>query len=199
MSQFLFDMTSQELTQTSYTKEQYFALLTDSEHKYEYLGGPVRMMAGGKAAHNRIIRNCNRALDGKSDECEVFLSDTAVSVYPLDKIYFPDLSAVCGEPANDEEGGIERIKNPTLIIEVLSKKTATIDRGEKFQAYWQLPSVKEYVMIDSLSYLVETYYRETQDLWRIGNYYQLEQRVPFVTIGITVPLSAIYDGVVMPS
>jgi Uma2 family endonuclease len=173
--------------------------MADSEHKYEYLGGPVRMLAGGKAAHNRIIRNCNRSLDGKSDNCEVFLSDTAVSIYPLDKIYFPDLSAVCGEAANDEEEGIERIKNPTLIIEVLSKETATIDRGEKFQAYWQLPSVEEYVMIDSLSYLVETYYRETQDLWRIGNYYQLEQRVPFVTIGVTVPLSAIYEGVIMPA
>jgi len=192
-------MTSQELTQTSYSKEQYFALLADSEHKYEHLGGPVRMMAGSKATHNRIIRNCNRALDGKFDKCEVFLSDTAVSVYPLDKIYFLDLSAVCGEPAKGEEGGIERIENPTLIIEALSKKTATIDRGEKFQAYWQLSSVKECVMIDSLSYLVETYYRETQDLWRVGNYYQLEQRVPFVNIGVTVPLSVIYDGVIIPA
>jgi len=54
-------------------------------------------------------------------------------------------------------------------------------------------------MMDSLDYLVETYYRETQDFWRIGNYYQLEQGTPFVTIGVTVPLSAVYNGVMMPA
>lgn len=188
-------MKFQQLSGKEYSKEEYFELLSDSEVKYEYLGGTVRMMAGAKAAHNRIVKNCNRALDGKSELCEIFLSDTAISVYPLGKIFFPDLSAVCGEQPEDEPAGIEQLRNPSLIIEVLSKNTASIDRGEKFQAYWQLPSVREYVIIDSLSYLVETYYRETEDLWRIGNLYQLDQKVTFITLGVTVPLSVIYEGI----
>ena len=188
-------MEARQLTDHHYTKQEYLDFIESCEYKFEFLNGPLRMMAGAKAPHNRVVKNCNRALDQASDECEVYLSDTAISVYPLNKIYFPDLSAVCGE-AEDEEGGIERLRNPSLIIEVLSRKTATIDRGEKFQAYWKLPSLKEYILIDSLSMLVQSYYRETEELWRIGNYTRPEQGMEVISLGVTVPLAVVYDGVV---
>ena len=190
-------MEARQLTDQYYTKQEYLDFIESCEYKYEFLDGSLRMMAGAKAAHNRIRRNSFLALARKTEDCEVYDSDTAISVYPLNKIYFPDLSAVCGE-AEDEEGGIERLRNPSLIIEVLSKKTATIDRGEKFQAYWKLPSLKEYILIDSLSMLVQSYYRETEELWRIGNYTRPEQKMEVLSLGVTVPLAVVYDGVVFP-
>ncbi|WP_420461273.1 Uma2 family endonuclease [Neolewinella sp.] len=190
-------MEARQLTDHHYTKQEYLDFIESCEYKYEFLDGSLRMMAGAKAAHNRIRRNSFLALARKTEDCEVYDSDTAISVYLLNKIYFPDLSAVCGE-AEDEEGGIERLRNPSLIIEVLSKKTATIDRGEKFQAYWKLPSLKEYILIDSLSMLVQSYYRETEELWRIGNYTQPEQEMEVLSLGVTVPLAVVYDGVVFP-
>ena len=173
-------MEARKLTDHYYTKQEYLDFIESCEYKYEFLNGPLRVMAGAKAPHNRIRRNSFLALARKTNDCEVYDSDTAISVYPLNKIYFPDLNAVCGE-AEDEEGGIERLRNPSLIIEVLSEKTATIDRGEKFQAYWKLPSLKEYILIDSLSMLVQSYYRETEELWRIGNYTQPEQDMEVIS------------------
>jgi hypothetical protein len=37
------------VTDRHYTKAEYLKLLRDSLHKYEYLDGEVRMMAGGDA------------------------------------------------------------------------------------------------------------------------------------------------------
>ncbi|MBB4079196.1 Uma2 family endonuclease [Lewinella aquimaris] len=187
-------MNAEQLSSRQYTLEEYYQLLAKSPVKYEYADGTIRMMAGAKASHNRIVKNCFRAFDGASSDCEFFLSDTAVSI-SSNKIYFPDLSAVCEETVEAEEGGIERITNPSLIIEVLSQNTAHVDRGEKFQSYWQLPSMQEYVLIDSQSYLVETYFRETSDFWRIGSSYKLEQDVTVRTLGITLPLANLYEGV----
>lgn len=39
------------------------------------------------------------------------------------------------------------VKNPCLIVEVLSSETAEYDRGEKFKKYQKLNTFVEYVLI----------------------------------------------------
>jgi Uma2 family endonuclease len=126
----------------------------------------------------------------------VFNSEGAVSIASLNRYFFPDASAVCDLPPRYEKGGgIARLTNPALIVEVLSDTTADFDRTEKFSAYRKLDSFREYVLIDSRRHYVETFYREQRDLWHIGNYHRLEQSVPFRTLGIEIELSVFYDGV----
>ncbi|WP_420461162.1 Uma2 family endonuclease [Neolewinella sp.] len=178
-----------------YTKQDYLELLDQSEHKYDYLDGEVRTMAGGTVAHNTILDNTTFALRLLARGCQIKGSETAIAVAAANRYHFPDVSAVCDTPTY-EQGGIARLTNPALIVEVLSETSAAYDRGEKFSAYRQLPSFREYLLIDSRKLIVETYFREEKDLWRIGNSYDLGQVVRLRSLGINLPLQDIYLNVV---
>ena len=56
------------------------------------------------------------------------------------------LSLVCGEPV-PEDNIFDTLLNPTVIVEVLSPSTETYDRGEKFEHYQQITSLKDYILI----------------------------------------------------
>ena len=178
-----------------YSIEQYFDLLTSSQRKYEYHDGKVTMMAGGKRAHNKAKRNLFSAIEAGRGDCHLYDSDTAIFIEAANRYYFPDIAGLCGEEQWSDEGGIERIFNPTLIIEVLSSSSTIYDTGEEFAMYRKLPSLKEYITVDSRAVLVSTYYRRDNGDWQIGSYYNLDQEVEIQTFGLHVPLSLIYDGV----
>ena len=182
------------ITDRHYTKEEYFDLLRDSLHKYEYLDGRVKMMAGGSTAHGDIVGNIYYEMRRGNHDCKVNNSEIAVSVAKANKYYFPDASAVCAPPQY-EPGGLAKLTNPSLIVEVLSDKTVEYDRSGKFIDYRKLDSFREYILIDSRKYSIESYYRESNDLWRIGNYYKLEHLLPVYTLGIEIALADIYSGV----
>ncbi|SEQ23959.1 Uma2 family endonuclease [Neolewinella agarilytica] len=179
-----------------YTPEEYFKELEKSEHKLEYVDGGIRMMAGGSPAHNRLIKNAFRKMDANPNNCEIFLSDSAVSIPSRNSYFFPDLSAVCDPNTEKEEAGIEKLLNPCLIVEVLSESTGETDRAEKFNAYRQLDSFKEYILIDSRKLLVDTYYRESNELWHIRSYFKEDQLVEIRTLGVQIAVGDFYEGVV---
>ena len=103
---------------------------------------------------------------------------------------------ICGKEEFTDEGGIERLLNPSLLIEVISKSTAGKDGAEKREAYGCLDSFQEYITIDSRLPLVTTYYKAEKGLWRIGSYYKMEQSVDILTLKTSIPMSTIYEGVV---
>lgn len=183
------------LQDRKYTEQEYFDLLTASDRKLEFDNGTITMMAGGKRAHNKINRNTFFAANTQKKQCHLYMSDTAIFIPQYNRYYFPDFSAVCEKEEVTDEGGIERLLNPSLLVEVLSKSTSQQDRGKKFEAYKTLPSFREYVMIDSREMLVTSYYKAEKGLWRIGSYFNLDQEVEFTTLGISIPMSVIYDGV----
>ena len=177
-----------------YTKQDYLELLDRSEHKYDYLDGEVRAMAGRTVAYNTILDNTTFALRLLAKHCQIKGSETAIAIAAANRYHFPGVSAVCDTPIY-EQGGIARLTNPALIVEVLSETSAAYDRGEKFSAYRQLPSFREYLLIDSRKLSVETYYREEKDLWRIGNFYELSQVVRLRSLAIDLSLTDVYQNV----
>ena len=60
----------------------------------------------------------------------------------------------------------DAVTNTVVIVEVLSKTTASYDRGDKFYYYLQIPSLQAYILIEQDKASVEIYKRET-DLWKI--------------------------------
>lgn len=152
------------------------------------------MMSGGSISHNAIMANTFGFLWSKKGSCKVHNSENAVSVLSLKSYFFPDLTVTCNHPTY-EKGGIAKLTNPELIIEVLSESTADYDRTDKFTAYRQLESFKEYILIDSRRMRVDTFYRENHQYWHIGSYFNPDHEVEVRTLGIQLPLSTIYEGV----
>ncbi|MCS7068770.1 MAG: Uma2 family endonuclease, partial [Meiothermus sp.] len=52
------------------------------------------------------------------------------------------------------------------VIEVLSKTTEAIDRGEKLQSYTAMPALKAYILVSQDKPLVEIFERLENHSWR---------------------------------
>jgi len=99
---------------------------------------------------------------------------------------------ICGkiEMATEE---VNSVTNPVLIIEVLSKSTAEYDRGDKFHLYRQIPSFKEYVIIDQKRYIVDVHYQpKNSDLWKITRFAGIDKTVVFQSIDISISMKDLY-------
>ena len=192
---------------TRISEEEYFEMLLESTEKLEYHDGEVTgpfdanvseisAMAGAKLPHNLIVSNLvrllgNCLLDG---DCLVLNSDQLVHLTDCTKYVFPDVVIVCQEPQITERNGIDVLKNPEIIIEVLSDSTELFDRGEKFDCYKQIPSVAEYVLVSSKKQKVEVFRRTNVNEWLLHDYRTNDETVSISTCAFL--LSEIYRKVV---
>jgi len=69
--------------------------------------------------------------------------------------YYPDSMVCCG-PADQS---LDWLDNPLVLGEVLSPSTERVDRGEKFNAYMQIPTLQEYILIEQAMPRVEVFRR----------------------------------------
>lgn len=176
-----------------YTKEEYFSLVEESKVKLEYHQGKIYAMAGGTPEHNLISGNAVTALNIALNErdCLVYNSDQQIALSTLERYVYPDASVVCGEQ-EFENPHKNRLKNPILIVEVLSENTKNYDKTDKFHLYCSLPSFREYVLIHSDRILVETYFKEETSLWRISSAFRLDETIHLFSINVDIPLEQLY-------
>ena len=173
---------------------EYNQLEEENDWRYEYHDGEVVAMAGGDPVHSLIANNTSYLLTGAllKKKCSVFNSDAKYHVASVNKSYYPDVSVICG-PAERSEHDTRALTNPILLVEVLSESTAARDRGEKFEAYSQLPSLREYVLVAQDKWTVQTYYRESpKHLWEMQWFKGEEAVVDLRSLDVSLPLSALY-------
>ena len=102
------------------------------------------------------------------------------------KYYYPDVLVNC--PAITGYF----TENPLLLVEVLSDSTRRIDEHEKRLAYMQIASLEEYVLIAQDFVQIEVIRKN--DGWRSSKYF-LGDELTFSSIGLTIPVEDIYEGV----
>ncbi len=142
-----------------YTVEEYFALEERSDIRHEFYQGGLSAMAGATVNHNRLTRRVANLLDSQPalKNCGVFTENLKVEVIRDGYYCYPDVVVAC-HPF-DLRGTNPIIKQPRLIIEVLSKSTAQADRGLKWLRYRKLPSLWYYILIDQYTTTVELFSR----------------------------------------
>jgi Uma2 family endonuclease len=177
-----------------FTPEEYLAHERMASYKSEYIAGEIFAMAGGSPEHNMIATDVARALgnhlEAAGNRCDVFNSDQKVRIDEGGPFFYPDASVVCGDPIFDSD---DCLRNPALIVEVLSDSTGHYDRGEKFRNYRRLPSLRHYILITVERMRVEHYRQQQGFLWvPVGDYTQEEDVISLPDMGIEVPLSEIY-------
>src|SRR6185503_16964356 len=85
------------------------------------------------------------------------------------------------------------VRQPKLIIEVLSPGTERVDRREKFFAYGNIPSLEEYVLIGQEP-KEATLFRRAEG-WGSQRVAGADASVMFASLGFNLPLVAIYEGI----
>jgi Uma2 family endonuclease len=178
-----------------YSIEEYLEMEEASQEKHEYYQGEIFAMSGPKVPHNIIAGNIyfglRQQLKGKS--CQPFTSDQRIHVEKNTLFTYPDISVVCGEieTRNNDDWNI---LNPIVLIEVLSPSTKNYDRGQKFKLYRDIPSLKEYILIDSESINIEAFYINEHGNWELVEFKSMEGILSMKSIQVSLELSAIYEG-----
>lgn len=182
---------------TEYLKQE-----QDTDSKYEYHNGTIYALAGGTLNHTLLCGNIyneiRRALENKQSNCISLTSEAKLHVKKSEdsnSFVYPDAMVVCGA-INLSEVDKNSIVNPILIVEVLSKSTSGYDRGDKFHLYRQLPSFKEYVLIEQEKHVVDVHYKpDNSNLWRIIRYEGLNEMISLTSLGIEISMRKLYQNI----
>ncbi len=123
--------------------------------------------------------------------CRVNVADVKVRVNSPNVYFYPDLVVSC-DP--QDLMAREAIESPMVIVEVLSPSTAAKDRSEKFTRYRSIPSLQEYILIETERIGVECYRRGEGRMWLYypyiaGDIIELE------SIEFSCPVELLYEGV----
>ena len=149
-----------------FTFAEYLAFEASSNVKHEYLDGQIYAMAGGTPDHAALAAAVIGLLfpQLRRGPCRVLDADLRVRVQTTGLATYPDVTVVCG-PRELDPDDPHAVTNPTLIVEVLSPSTEDYDRGDKFEHYKRLPSLKQYVLVSHREHRIEVWSRAAGDSW----------------------------------
>ena len=133
------------------------------EGRFELVDGHViEMMAGAKQGRNVVVANIVSSLgpQSKSGGCRTTSSNTAIRTL-ASTIRYPDIVVDCGPPDPDAMVA----ESPTLVVEVSSPGTSSVDTTDKLDEYREHPAVRLIMFVEPSSVLVKLYRRDSKGPW----------------------------------
>ena len=124
------------------TQDEFFAWQEKQDKNYELVDGipflSLKMMTGASQAHDRVTVNIILSLGNqlRGGPCRPTTADLAVRI-PAGNIRRPDVTIECGEAGRREMA----VRDPRVVIEVLSPSTRTFDRFRKLIEYQSIESL----------------------------------------------------------
>lgn len=176
--------------------EEYLLRERRAEYKSEYYEGEIVSMTGASRRHNLLTVNLVFQMKGQlgGRGCETYSGDMRVRIPDTRAYVYPDVAVACGEP-HFEDDEVDTLTNPTLVVEVLSPSTETYDRGQKWEHYRRIPSLRQYVLVSQDRPHAEWYTRQEDGLWLFAEATGQEAKVRLESVGCTLRLADLYDGV----
>ena len=175
-----------------FTQEEYLQIERAAEQKHEYFNGEIFVMSGAGNRHNVIFSNLfgDLAYRLRGKPCQPYGSDLRIHI-PENTLYtYPDISIICRDLVStvEEDTAIQ----PSVLIEILSPSTKDYDRGTKFKLYRDIPTLHEYVLVDSESINVEIFRLNENGHWQLDEYKKPADSLVIKTVGFQLTLSEIY-------
>ena len=136
--------------QSGFTADEFIAwALEQPTGRFELDNGVVVAMTPERASHavaklNAVIA-LRDAISTRGLPCRAFPDGMSVRVNDRN-VYEPDALVRCGPPL---PGDAIEVVDPTIVVDVVSPSSRGVDRGVKLAAYFSLPSVRHYLIIDT--------------------------------------------------
>jgi Uma2 family endonuclease len=175
-------MVEMRQAQRRFSVEEYLALEEASDERHEYYGGEIFAMSGGTLEHNQIALNLfDQLRPARERGCRAYVNDVRAKT-PSGLFTYPDVMGVCGQPAFTADR-YRSLTNPLVIAEVLSNSTRDYDRGQKFELYRTIPTLRDYLLVDQ--YAIDVEHRFLSDArWESRRY--TNARDEFALTGVDV-------------
>ena len=190
-------MSAIPITSQQMTLEEYLEFDANAEGRYEYFDGAVFELSGASANHADIESNLITVLKNKLAPrgCKVYPANLGLKVPALPPVRYPDLSATCDKPIFEDIGGLQRLVNPTLIVEVLSNSTEAFDRGEILTDYKSIESFREYLLVSQKDKIVVLYTKHNEKFW-FQSEYKAGETLNLESLGCEIEVDEIYQGII---
>ena len=152
-------------------------------------------MAGGTIRHNIIINEINYILkdliNGK--KCILLTENVKLEIKKDNFYVYPDIMVTC-DKSDFEDNNNTIIKNPVIIIEVLSPSTEIYDRNTKKNKYLKLPSLKYYLIVAQDNVHIEMYEKIQSKIF-FTVYDKQDKTIDFKQLDFKMPVSDIYSKI----
>ena len=170
--------------------EAFLELEENSPVRHEFVYGNLFVMAGGTDRHDHVGGGlyARLFLEAFKQDYRVYKSDVLVRT-PEEVGYYPDVFVL-----QDSSFDTPRVKRrPSIVVEVLSRSTESIDRGEKLRNYRSISSLEQYVLLSQNEPLAEVYSKRADGTWQ-HEILVNDAVLQFSSIGFSLPLSILYEN-----
>lgn len=176
------------------TYAEYLALEALQGERNEYYQGVILAMAGGTVPHAILKTNLTGLVFAqlKGRLCRAYDADLRIRVAETTLATYPDLSIICGAPEVDAADP-HAATNPTALFEVLSPSTSAYDRGQKFENYRRIATLRHYVLVESERIHVEVFSLNASGHWELTEFNAGDTLV-LPQVDVSVPLDELYEG-----
>jgi Uma2 family endonuclease len=142
------------LTKPRMTVDEFLAWAEGRPGRYELFRGEVYAMSPETAGHadkkGAVYLALLASVRAKRLPCHVFPDGMTVRIDET-TLYEPDALVYCGQKL--PPSAIE-VRNPVVVVEVLSPSTRQFDVAIKLAGYFRLPSVAHYLIVDPTQPLI---------------------------------------------
>ena len=178
------------------TLEQYFEFDKNAEGNFEYFDGELFEMSAVSREHSTIELNLAEVVAPKARAkgCSSFSANFRIKPPAILNYRYADFSVVCDTPNFVSIGGVDCLKNPLLIVEILSESTEKFDRGDKFREYKSIESFAEYLLISSTAVGVTLYQKHHDRFW-LQSDYSAGESFHLNTLDIDISVDELYTSV----
>jgi Uma2 family endonuclease len=175
------------------TLEEFLAWDDGTDTLYELVDGFPMAMTPPAEAHRilavRLASRIDAALSGPRP-CNAQIDAGVTRPDRADTYYIADIAVTC----HPNEPRRQAIREPILLIEILSPGTERHDRRTKLVIYRQIPSVQEILLIDSETYYAELHRRQNAQ-WITELLRGADASITLNSVGLAIPLSELYEGI----
>lgn len=162
---------------------------------YELIGGLPVAMAPPAEAHRmltvRIVSRIDAAL-ARRRPCNAQTEAGVIRTDRSDTYFEADIAATCA----GNEAGRQAIKDPFLIVEILSPDTERHDRRVKLPAYRQIDTVEEILLVASDDRYAELH-RRAGDQWITEILRGEDAVIALFSVPVEIALRDLYDGIAL--
>jgi Uma2 family endonuclease len=164
-----------------------------TDARYELVGGCPKAMAPPARAHGILCARLAGMIDASLRVRRPCAAQTEAGITRTDRddsFYVADIAVSC----RPYERGEQLVKDPILIVEILSPGTERHDRQVKIPVYRSIDSVGEILLIDSESIYAEVLRREG-DRWITALVRGRDAVLRLASTSLSVPMAELYEGI----
>src|ERR1700676_971359 len=167
-----------------------------TDTRYELVNGFVVAMAPPAPPRGRLATALGgeiRAALRSRHHCGVYAEAGIARPDRDDNCYVADLAVTCDPPQPDDQ----LIRNPVLIVEILSPSTTALDRQTKVPDYRRISSVQEILLIDTETVFAEVL-RRGGDHWITEIVQAPASTLSLSSVPLSIPMAELYEGIPLP-